>query len=224
MPSPRQVRYCTLLNTRGATTEYIWSRLPSAGRLPVAASFVPRMAARTGKPSSLSRSAPSHAIGGLALATLGLSNVWVATPDGGQHCAVFRSSDAGARWHLFFRTIASQACGTEQSLLPVRQPQPGMVNGDLLRSGRSHRAHSLPHEEAAPTGKLVESNLPRRQTRNNIPDCDFEANVIFRNSVDGWATGQCGPAPQVESLYRTSNGGQTWRHQRLPRTSRLAYL
>ena len=160
---------------------------------------------------------PSHAIGGLALATLGLSNVWVATPDGGQHCAVFRSSDAGAHWHLFFRTIVSQACGTGavSSFQFVSRSRGWLMATCCAAAG--HIGHILFRTvDGGAHWKVVESNLPRRQTRNNIPDCDFEATVTFRSSVDGWATGQCGPAPQVESLYRTSNGGRTWRHQHFP--------
>lgn len=49
---------------------------------------------------------------GFALATLGLSSVWLAAPDTGQHCAVFRSFDTGSHWQLYLQTIVATACGT----------------------------------------------------------------------------------------------------------------
>lgn len=153
----------------------------------------------------------------IALTTLGLSSVWLAVPDTGKYCAVFRSFDGGSRWQLFFKTIASTACGmgVVSSFQFVTRSRGWLMATCCAAAG--HVGHILFRTgDGGAHWKAVESNLPRRVTPGAIPNCDFQANVTFRSYIDGWATGQCGPAAQAESLYRTTDGGQTWAPRQFP--------
>ncbi len=153
----------------------------------------------------------------LTLTTLGLSSVWLATPDTGKYCAIFRSFDGGSRWQLFFKTIASTACGmgVVSSFQFVTRSRGWLMATCCAAAG--HVGHILFRTgDGGAHWKAVESNLPDRVTPGAIPNCDFQANVTFRSYIDGWATGQCGPAAQAESLYRTTDGGRTWAPRQFP--------
>ena len=66
------------------------------------------------------------------------------------------------------------------------------------------------------TWQRVEFNLGYRKSREAIPHCVFEPHILFTNATQGWATGVLVGCLGGHMLFRSDDGGHTWRPVTLP--------
>jgi len=156
------------------------------------------------------------------LTAFGGSDSWVAqegSREGG--IWVWATSNGGMSWRR-----------SPQIKLPSVM-RGGMVHSlQFLDSNRgwmmvtgSAAAGSIGHELLQTTDgglhwRRIEFNDIARRSPHSISACDFVANVTFaqtrRGRVNGWATGLCGGAWWLHTIYRSYDGGHRWFVRHLP--------
>ena len=91
-------------------------------------------------------------------------------------------------------------------LLLFGQAALGSVAHQILRTSDGGR-----------TWMRVEYNLISDHSRDSLPRCNGAVSDLnFRDPVHGWSTGTCGAGTQFREVYRTNNGGRTWRQDPPP--------
>jgi photosystem II stability/assembly factor-like uncharacterized protein len=151
-----------------------------------------------------------------SLSSLGVRWAWVAVPNSRQSAVVvYRTYNSGGRWNSVARIHVSDGLGLAGAVtVDFVDPSHGWL---LLHGGCG--AGSCAHEilrttNGGATWTRVEWNYLNHSSRSALPGCNAATDHMqFMNRTLGWVTGICGAAPQLTEVYKTRDGGHTWRMQ-----------
>ncbi|GAC1445345.1 MAG: hypothetical protein NVSMB52_06210 [Chloroflexota bacterium] len=158
-----------------------------------------------------------HLRGRISVAFLGPSTAWLGVLGPGSdytanHAVIYRTNDAGKSWQ-------GVRVGVAGGLGPGRLTLSDRANGWLFLDegvGAGQNPYVLLHTRDGGAhwveiGRTGDDSAPGTQ----LPGCNCTTAITFRNSNEGWATGQPGAYTFRSWLYMTHDAGHTWRRQPL---------
>ncbi len=160
-----------------------------------------------------------------ALAARDANRAWVVVPTRSRSSSAYPGSvvvstiDGGRTWRS-----SRPLRGSSPPLESIGSPSINFV--DALHgwvvttegAGAGSAAHDLYSTvDGGVTWRLIEYNrLADHASRGSLPSCDCLGGISFQSTRTGWATGLSGADPSLTILYRSADGGRTWRRQKLP--------
>jgi photosystem II stability/assembly factor-like uncharacterized protein len=151
-------------------------------------------------------------LGESRLTTVGSTTAWVALPTGGGRttCDVLRTVNGGKTW---IRTGPLPGGCIFLGSFQFVDPR----HGWLLEYGTAATGDQVSHTIIRTLDGGAHWNVVERSglgtsggTPHALATCGFVANLTFETPDEGWATGECEATPQLQSLFRTSDGGRSW--------------
>jgi photosystem II stability/assembly factor-like uncharacterized protein len=170
-----------------------------------------------GKHWTAVRSFPrSVSLTGTSMSTFGLNAAWliasfVYSADIA-HSTVLSTHDGGRTWR---RSNPIRGWASSSSDYSWITGQRGWVLTSEGGAAGSVPTNVYRTSDGGTHWRLVSYNHLVNHSPRSLPACDGFSGIAFRNPKMGWATGMCGAAPQILMLYRTFDGGRTWRKQQI---------
>ena len=144
-------------------------------------------------------------------ASIGIRRAW-AVATSGRGVWTYRTDDGGAKWIPAFQYFAGSGQSPFASQLVFSNRKDGWL---LLHGGGA--AGSVGNAiirtvNGGKTWRRVEYQYISTSSPHSLPACDDSAaSISFVGSSVGWVTGICGAAPQRKQVFRSTDGGRTWR-------------
>lgn len=142
---------------------------------------------------------------------------WVAlAQQGSPNAIIAHTNDGGRTWQRTSVTLA-QAGGTISEIQFLSGQRVGWLFAGLGAAAGSSGAQIFRTTDGGAHWAAVSTtDPPNNSTPGALPLGGIKSGVGFRTALDGFATGVIYGPPGFSYLYRTADGGHTWRHQNLP--------